>query len=78
MVIRQKCWLSAEYLSPTIELLLPLVPSFLLLPVTVVLFTLIPSLSAEIHSPSLSQEALWRQNWSLFEPYLGDILAHHL
>ena len=43
-------------------------PIFLLLQVTVVLFTLIPSLFAEIHAPSLTKTALWRQNLSLFEP----------
>ena len=44
-------------------------PGCVLSPLTVVLSTLIPSLFAEIHSPSLSQTASWRQNSSLFEPY---------
>ena len=56
-------------MSPAIELLLCLLPGCLLLPVTVISFTLIISLFAEIHSPSSSKTAVWWQNMSVFAPY---------
>ena len=57
-----------EYLSPAIQLLLCLLPRCVLFPIIVVLFSPIPSLFAEIHSPSLSETALWQQSLSWFEP----------